>query len=160
MVNAGRIEQLAGAEDIYDRPVTAFVANFVGESNVVSGVLKRAAGGAGWQIEVPQHAAIGALNPGAMTEGARAMVIIRPERIAVSAGQLDADVKLNGVIVERLYAGSNLRLEVRSGDLRFVVVVSASVAGARQAVAGREVQIGWNVSDAVYLPEVAGGAVH
>ena len=44
VMNAGRIEQLGAPEELYELPATAFVANFLGQSNLVSGAVAGAGG--------------------------------------------------------------------------------------------------------------------
>jgi len=44
VMNAGRIDQLAGPSEIYDRPATPFVADFIGDMNHLEGTLERADG--------------------------------------------------------------------------------------------------------------------
>ena len=46
LMNRGRIAQLGTAEDLYERPVSHFVANFIGESNLLEGRVESADGGA------------------------------------------------------------------------------------------------------------------
>jgi len=72
MLNGG-IEQIGTPEDIYNRPVSAFVADFVGFENVFSidgGRLKAAAGGVTLSQPVPSDAAGLAWRPRAVTLGA------------------------------------------------------------------------------------------
>lgn len=47
--NRGRIEQLGRGEDLYDRPVSLFVADFIGESNILRGRFERDGDG-GWLV--------------------------------------------------------------------------------------------------------------
>src|SRR5690348_3048501 len=44
VMRAGRVEQIASPRDIYDRPVTPFVASFVGTSNLLDGVIRARSG--------------------------------------------------------------------------------------------------------------------
>src|SRR5262249_2543212 len=46
VMRAGRVEQVAGPREIYDRPTTPFVASFVGTTNLLDGVIRAREGGA------------------------------------------------------------------------------------------------------------------
>lgn len=54
VMNAGRIEQLGAPADLYEYPATAFVANFLGQSNLLAG---EAAGRSGHDVLVTAHGA-------------------------------------------------------------------------------------------------------
>ncbi|NEM91843.1 ABC transporter ATP-binding protein [Galbitalea soli] len=90
--NNGRIEQLGGAQEVYEHPATQFVAGFVGSSNVISGEAARAVLG---------------------RDGAFA---VRPEKIAVvpreSAAAGPGEVTVAGVVQDVVYAGSITRVVV------------------------------------------------
>ena len=83
VMNAGRIEQMGAPEDLYDLPRTAFVANFLGRSNLMAG---RVAGGAasGGLLEVEAAGQRLLLDPerAVSTEG-EVLVGVRPEKIAL-----------------------------------------------------------------------------
>src|SRR6185295_5566489 len=81
VMNAGRIEQTSRAEEIYERPLTEFVAGFIGVSNIVEGTVERLA---------EQHSIIriGGHSVGIRADGTspgdRVRVLIRPEKISIS----------------------------------------------------------------------------
>jgi putative spermidine/putrescine transport system ATP-binding protein len=75
--NAGRIEQLGTAEDLYKRPETLFVADFVGESTVIKGSYAKGA-------LVHQGRSLCTQGAhGSVAEGSAAAVVIRPEDLTV-----------------------------------------------------------------------------
>lgn len=91
--NAGRIEQVGKARDVYENPVNRFVADFVGTSNVLDGDAAKALVG----------------RPG--------LFAVRPERIAVfAAGGAAADVfgpgsrTVDATVAEVIYAGPTTRV--------------------------------------------------
>jgi spermidine/putrescine transport system ATP-binding protein len=112
VMNAGRIEQLADPRTLYERPGTAFVAGFIGTSNIL--VLKdpRRVGdnhvstlGDGDRIVAPVSAHDGSLQ-----------VTVRPERIYLHPTE-DADVPadhsaVRGVVSEVVYCGSTTHVTV------------------------------------------------
>ncbi len=57
--NKGRIEQLGSGEDLDDQPATLFVAEFIGESNIIRGRFERDGGAAGWVVREPWRCQVG-----------------------------------------------------------------------------------------------------
>jgi putative spermidine/putrescine transport system ATP-binding protein len=100
--NLGRIEQIGTPEQIYERPATAFVAGFVGASNIVD------AATAEW-----------------LTGRAQAFSL-RPERIRLGldprAGDGTADHGVDGTVIAVQYHGASTRIEVAL-DGRHVLMV-------------------------------------
>jgi putative spermidine/putrescine transport system ATP-binding protein len=157
--NKGRIEQLGTGEELYERPASLFVADFVGESNIFKGTLQPNEGvlvtGSGTRIRVSDEA----LRRGPTSE--HAAVVVRPERMWLRAppdggttGPPDA-AALPGRLREVIYLGSSRKyvVEIESGQ-----VVTIRARGERRASAptGPEVVVGWPVDDGVVVPVETG----
>ena len=95
VMHRGRIEQMASATEIYDRPATLFVNQFVGTTNVLSGRIV-ATDGAG--TEVALVAGVLRTPPSQLMQGADVIVSVRPEHFRVQdegeSGQLSGIVKV------------------------------------------------------------------
>ncbi len=160
--NEGRIEQVGTGEDLYERPTSLFVADFVGESNIYRGTLQMAPFPAikraeGAPIRVPDDAG----RRVGLSPGDRAAVVIRPERMDIrqaSPGQEPApddksSVWLPGRLREVIYLGSDRKYVVDlEGGATAVVRVQAGAKDA-ETVAGPEVTVGWAVDDSVVVTE-------
>ncbi len=91
VMNNGRVEQSGTPDEVYRRPATRFVADFIGRANFVSGAVESLADGAaeisrlGRRMRVP--AASGVLA------GSPAVVVVRPESMRVGSGDLRGVVK-------------------------------------------------------------------
>jgi spermidine/putrescine transport system ATP-binding protein len=95
----GRMEQVGTPTEMYEEPSSAFVAGFLGETNVISSTIA-SNGAACLGIEtVPLH---GTLSPGP------ALVAIRPERLEV----VQSDGHLIGTVTLRTYLGNEVRYAV------------------------------------------------
>ncbi|HMQ14888.1 MAG TPA: ABC transporter ATP-binding protein [Phycisphaerae bacterium] len=141
---AGRIAQVGAPTELYTRPATAAVADFLGETNFVRGRVRDIADG------VLVDTAIGAVRAAAIGEraqvdrGAACTLSIRPEAFVLMAARPSADRKhadradqagdggtnrLAGQIAERIYMGDGvqLTLDVGGAMLRVNVVERADV---------------------------------
>jgi len=104
--NAGRIVQLGSPEEVYTRPRTAFVADFIGEANLVP------AGQRDGQIVIE---GFGAIDPAALADpgasaAAQVMLAIRPENI-----HLDEDPDGPATVTEVTFTGGDIHVDVLLG---------------------------------------------
>lgn len=113
VMNEGRIEQDGTAEAVYERPVSRFVAQFLGRANLISA---RAQG----SLEVATD--LGALRVGQLPAWNSGTLAIRPEDIEVRS-EAPAVNGVPGVVGERLFRGDHWELSVQAGsqDLRVIV---------------------------------------
>ena len=110
ILNEGRIEQTGAPIDLYLRPANLFVANFLGDSNVVEAEIE---GGTSW-IQFPFPSA----NGSASGKGAKCWAMIRPEAMEL-VGQEEAD--FSGIVESSTFLGNRLRLRLRAGKETLVV---------------------------------------
>jgi spermidine/putrescine transport system ATP-binding protein len=116
VMNQGRIEQLGSPDELYERPQTAFVAGFLGISNLLAGSV---AGPDRVRLEDGTEVGVrsGSLNgrTGSVSVG------IRPEKIRPD--DQDANT-LPGVVKERAYIGVSTQyiVETRNGNVTVVVL--------------------------------------
>src|SRR5262245_37590648 len=129
VMSGGRLEQIAAPAELYARPATAFVAEFVGTMNRIPGELQ----GSG-QVSV-----LGAVVPvsGGTADGLSGGVdvLVRPEGLHVElvAGG-------NGIVTDRTFLGSLTRISVRlSGDV--LVKVDRASTEAADMVPGASVSV-------------------
>jgi putative spermidine/putrescine transport system ATP-binding protein len=108
----GKAEQVGTPFEVYNRPATRFVANFVGTLNVLEGTVTDAAGGI-VEVQAEKVALKGRLN-GART-GDRLSLALRPEAIALGR-RPGYDSSLKGRIAEVHFLGSVIRVRVELGE--------------------------------------------
>ena len=145
VMHAGRIEQLGTPEELYDRPATRFVADFIGSTNLLHGVVE-ADGSIRLSSGEIGRAAHDGLGPGSEVE-----ISLRPE--AIELVPVDAAGAIRGEVEQAAYLGTNLSYQVRTAG-GLVLSVLASKTGVRLPV-GSEVAVTWSPSEALVL----GGAV-
>jgi ABC-type Fe3+/spermidine/putrescine transport system ATPase subunit len=154
VMNGGLVEQIAAPAAIYHQPASAFVADFIGESNLIEArVLHRGPGGARLRLEgldVERVVTMGQV-PEALLEGDRVALLVRAERMRVVArGHAGGDT-LPAVVVERSFLGAATRLYLRPEGGNVVLI--ADLAEAPDfAMPGAAVEIVWDNDHAVVLP--------
>jgi spermidine/putrescine transport system ATP-binding protein len=145
VMDGGRIVQLAPPRDVYDRPRTTFVANFVGVSNLLGGVVRESAGGRA-TIEVEGGWSFGKTLARPPAAGERVLVAVRPEKLRVSTnGQ-----GLRGQLEDFVYLGSRATLVIRlEGDRLLQVEDSAAVLENSTGRVGQPIAVEWRDADCV-----------
>ena len=124
--NHGRIEQVGTPREIYDSPATAFVAGFVGTSNVLSPELSL------------------------QLLGVDAAHSIRPERIRivdVGTAAADGDVVIDGIVSDLQYLGADIRVRVDLTDGSHLLATAPSDGFSSVAIGG-SVRLAWSRSAA------------
>jgi iron(III) transport system ATP-binding protein len=129
VLERGRVAQVGGADEIFLRPRTRFVAEFIGRTNLLEGVAQSA--------DTLTHGRLRLRVAGGLVTGARAAVSIRPHDIVLAAaGQAQAragDNMLTGTITRASFLGESVDYQVRLADSDIVLRVQAP-AGRRLAV--------------------------
>jgi putative spermidine/putrescine transport system ATP-binding protein len=152
----GRIAQIGAPADLYDRPASRWVADFIGQSNFVSGTV-RGPGAPGTTI-VDFVSGETAAVESAVTRapGTAVTVVLRPEKLHLSSAaspQAGAANQLLGTVSQVVYLGHAIRRSVRLSDGTVLQVQSANLHGAVPADAGARVAVTWSPSDGWILPE-------
>jgi spermidine/putrescine ABC transporter ATP-binding subunit len=157
VMSRGRLEQLGTPADLYERPRSRFVADFIGESNFLAGrVVGRTEGGVAFETRrgAKLHAAGGAdVGPGA------AVLFVRPEKIALGREAGEHAIAVPGTVRDVVYVGESrrYRIELDTGDA--VVVKEMNAAARATHAVGERVTIAFRPSDAVVFPEEPEGGV-
>ena len=140
--NDGRIQQLARPEELYERPVNSFVAQFIGENNTLEGTVETIEDGV-CTVRLGSGELLDAVPVNVTRAGERTTVSIRPERVEFKPEQLPAGARtLEAEVVEFIYMGDTFRTRMRvagNGRLRDEVPQQRrpAQAGARREDPGR-----------------------
>jgi len=152
--NKGRIEQVGTPAELYERPATRFVADFVGESNFLETSALRLESGV-LQCESKDGRIHVAPPRDAVAEGTALSVMLRPERLRVVPREA-ASAKVNsvaGTISEIVYLGQARKLVVRTdGGSLMIALEQLGADRSRMPAIGQPVQVEWDLGDAVVLP--------
>jgi spermidine/putrescine transport system ATP-binding protein len=106
LLRDGALEQVAGPREIYARPATAYTAQFIGQTNLLRGEIRRGI------------ATCGALRWPLEEEDGPVTFSLRPEtiRLCPDGKRQTHEVKFRGSIRQQIYGGASEILEVDSGD--------------------------------------------
>jgi spermidine/putrescine transport system ATP-binding protein len=156
VMNAGRVEQLGGPEQLYEHPASRYVANFLGQSNCLDGVVEEVRGGhtvvavRGCRLSVPgRHG----------SPGTRLSVGVRPEKtVAVPAGEAAGPVLANqvpGTVTDVSFTGLSTQYLVRTPWGQEISVFAQNGGGERRVTAGQQVAVAWRPEHTFPLDVVA-----
>jgi iron(III) transport system ATP-binding protein/putative spermidine/putrescine transport system ATP-binding protein len=128
----GIVQQFATPEDVYSRPATGFVANFIGTPNRLSGkVASRQAAGGSVRLGSGLIVKAGHVDG---PEGASVDVVIRQEAIRLHGGEAQADA-LTGAVALRSFNGARVQYVVKlAEDVELVAEAPSSGPDAALAV--------------------------
>src|SRR4051794_11413218 len=145
VMNGGHVEQLGTPEELYERPRTRFVADFIGTTNLLRGVVQDDG-----SVRLTSGEAAPCAHVG-LRAGDEVDLSVRPESIHLDEG--DGSNGLRGRIEQAAYLGTTVAYQVRTGGgLRLTVLVPKSEA--RRAT-GTDVAISWPAADALVLGDGA-----
>ena len=143
----GRIEQLGPPTEIYSRPATPFVAEFVGLTNRLAGEVS------GGQVTV-RGCALPLVDPG--TPDGRVMALVRPEAVTLAAGGQASDGPLTGTVIAVTFLGATSRVTVDLGDV--TIMAQLATADASTLPAGSRVALAIRPDPVLVSPHPAAAA--
>lgn len=154
VMNAGRIEQIDDPVSIYNKPKTKFVADFIGETNLISGAISR--DGAAHLLSIGDaRIPIEPREP--ISEGGKVWLSIRPEMVSVhkvaeSNANGNSGVTLGGEVEETVFVGSAWKTMVRlEAGSRIIATEPPSSHGYLEP--GAKVSVTWAAQNGVVLEQ-------
>jgi ABC-type Fe3+/spermidine/putrescine transport system ATPase subunit len=141
VLDGGRLQQLGPPLEVYQRPANRFVADFLGESNLLSGSRRSDAAG---QVSFVSAKGLGSAIAAAPAhpEGDPAYVVIRPEHIAIGSDADSLPNRYSAEISDVLYVGDLVKYRVVAGSGDELVVKSLA-SSALSWRPGQRVTVGW-----------------
>jgi putative spermidine/putrescine transport system ATP-binding protein len=156
ILNHGRLVQEGAPAQLYERPRTRFVADFLGKSNFLQGVV-REAGPAHIGMQSGATRLTQSLPPAAPRPalGTPALLSLRPEKIVLLADAENAENESTGIIRTWSYLGAGFSLVVETPDLGLLRVVLPSWRAPIAPAEGLAVRLGWAADASVPVMEDA-----
>ena len=110
VMSEGKIQQIGTPEDIYNEPKNAFVADFIGESNIFSGIMT---GKCKVRFCGAEFACVDDVEHGTMIDA-----VVRPEDVTITAPEQGI---IRGVVTSVIFKGVHYEITVQSGKNEIVV---------------------------------------
>ncbi|MGZ8602948.1 MAG: ABC transporter ATP-binding protein [Actinomycetota bacterium] len=162
VMNGGVVEQLATPKELYQRPASAFVAGFIGTSNLIELRIDRRDGGL-LAMDLGEGRRILAVAPErepGSADDSHATITVRPEWIKLSTGEVgDRASHVGGTVVDVVYLGSVTQLIVLlpTGERLTVHRLNDEV-GAEEPRPGQQVMLHWAAEHSYVVGSEAGAA--
>ncbi|HKT60743.1 MAG TPA: ABC transporter ATP-binding protein [Gemmatimonadales bacterium] len=141
LMRQGRIAQVGTPRDLYDRPASRYVADFIGETNLLPGTVVESAAG---QVTLRMgDVMLRGMSEAPLAAGSEAWLTVRPEAIELSNGTPPTGHNtVAGTVADAVYAGSALRVHVMlPGGRRLVANVPSGTA----TTPGAPVTLAWPI---------------
>jgi putative spermidine/putrescine transport system ATP-binding protein len=154
LMNGGRIEQLGTPAELYFDPRTLFVADFLGESNLLPAVVTDVGSGS-IGIALRDTGATGrARASDTLSAGQHVRVLVRPQNLAIHGSEQDAE-GLTGQVLDVMVSGSLTKVYVRRAgdDGAPMLAAYPTHRRAEEFRLGQHVALRWHEADAVALAE-------
>jgi putative spermidine/putrescine transport system ATP-binding protein len=140
--NDGRIQQIGSAEELYERPISRFVAGFLGESNLIRG--KVVGIDSGECVLESRHGRLRAFNTAQLKAGDEAVVAVRPERLTITVASAERENLVKGRVVEVIYLGQSRKYVLKTADdAEMTVLQQAQDAEKHSLNPGDEICLEW-----------------
>jgi iron(III) transport system ATP-binding protein len=156
VMNGGVIEQIGTPTEIYERPRSRFVADFVGATNFVAGKALGAQGRDLLRVATGEDTLICTLDGNACPPvGAPVLLMIRPAKIAVAGRDTSRDGvvnRLSATITSNTYGGDWREIAVAGSGFSLRLLAPATIG----AQPGANVEIEFSAEDLRLLPEAEG----
>lgn len=153
VMKSGRVEQIGKPRDIYERPESHFVADFIGISNFIQGTIKEKLADNRWRVASPQGELVVA-NPAQVSVGDAVTVSIRPEHVTMSEMERTGDPEPNvlyGEVQLRAFQGDSVQHRIQVGEITLRVQCHPSDA----VNSGAAVRLGLPETWCTIIPGVA-----
>jgi ABC-type Fe3+/spermidine/putrescine transport system ATPase subunit len=144
VMDRGLIQQIGTPSEVYDRPASRFVADFVGESNLLEGTVQDGL------LHLP---GFGALSPPEAAAPGPALALLRPEALRLGEDATQLPQRTEAVVVETVFLGLSVKYRLRTdagADLLARLPLRASAGPV--AAEGARVAVGFAAQDVHVVP--------
>ena len=145
VMNGGRLQQAGRPREIYDHPANAFVAGFIGASNLLRGVVRRDGVELDGGLLLP-------IDGAGIADGTSVIVSIRPERVRVVGTPSGRGPHVEVEVIDTVYLGAATHASLRTAQGQAMSTVIPHGSGAADGlVPGSRALIEWLPEDAIVL---------
>lgn len=158
VMDGGRIVQIGRPADLYDRPATRWVADFIGQSSFIEVVVMGADSAGLSTVRLPDGSVVRVRSDAMLATAARATLVLRPERLHLAAAHESVPSGMNhccGIVRDAAFVGPATRYEIALTNAGRIQVQEANRSGSILPKVGDTVQIAWAYDDGWLLAEAA-----
>lgn len=119
VLSEGHLQQVGTPEEIYEQPQSRFVADFIGESNLLAATVTRIDGGMA-EFELAGLGSVHVNSVDHLSRGQQVTLSVRPERIALSRSNGQCGLG-PATVFDRTYLGNAVEYHLRAGGHTFTV---------------------------------------
>ena len=153
VMDRGRVIQVGTPREIYERPATRFVSDFIGDSNLIEATAERVAGGRA-ELRTGDGVALRVAAADGVAAGQRVTLAVRPERVRLLGdGEPAPENVLSGTVDSVNFQGDSILYRVACGAGRFLLALQPNDRSAAIHPIGAPVRAGWTPDDGVVLTE-------
>ena len=155
VMNKGIIEQIGESDNIYENPQTVFVANFIGETNLIEGRVSSV--DQTKAVITSKELPISVCVQAGLDKGHKAFISVRPEKIRIGAQLSGLENIYSGVVEEAIYHGESTIyiLAVENRHRLTVKVQNVDMQGSYPQ--GTQLQVGWKIENGIVITENGNG---
>jgi len=146
LMNSGRIEQIGSPTDLYEKPKNKFVADFIGDTNLIMDADIRAERNGRLQLVTPRGLELSVPARGIAGEG-KLNLAIRPERVCFTTSFNERTHVFKGKVEEKVYLGNVIKYKIVISDTESLFVVENNDQRAAKHTIGAHVLLGWDDED-------------
>ena len=147
VMSDGAVRQVGTQSDLYERPADLFVADFVGRSTMIAGVVTAPG-------TFRSNGGLVLSCPAAAIQG-NATIALRPERLTLGAAAHGLDNHVSGTVSFVSYLGAMLDVHVRLNETDHVVVQISNRSDGLVPAVGDAIEVGWPASACLVFPREA-----
>ena len=158
VMDQGLLEQVGRPEEVYRRPTTPFVADFVGLANRMAGRVLGPAPGDRYDIDIEGVGRRLACGPPGLAAGSQVTVVLRPEDLRLDpAGAASGDAAaapgtIAATVIDVAFLGAHRTVRLSAGPLGQIVAIGR---GQASVAPGDAVWLSWEDDDAWVVPAAA-----
>jgi spermidine/putrescine transport system ATP-binding protein len=132
VINRGRVEQIGPAAEMYRRPATRFVADFLGQANLFPVTLT---GRVGERVLLRVNPSLSLVADAEGADGSSLLACVRPEKITLSATPLAGEGCFDATVIDRLFRGAVTQLTLDAPGGLTLTALAVNQAGTEPAQA-------------------------
>ena len=142
-MNLGRIEQIGTPTDLYESPKNKFVADFIGDTNLIMDVEITSENSDRLELMTSTGLPLSIMNNSNFVPN-HCHVVIRPERIRFLTSAVKSTHAYAGVVEEKIYLGNTIKYKILVEGKESLVLTENNDQRASNHSNGETVQIGWD----------------